>query len=143
MITKGRWNLGEVARKLATSRLAIKRDIGVLAVNQFKKNFRSQGFEDTSIDPWKARKKNYDKNKNQNRGILIGPGGGHLRKSIKILGMPGNNVIIGTSGIQYAKRHNSGLKGMPKRQFIGNSHKLETAMGKKIENHISKLWVQS
>lgn len=131
------FNFDGIARKIAARRTAIKKDIGRQAVNQFKKNFRNQGFEDSTIDPWKARKSNY---KSKGRSILIKSG--LLRRSIQILGMSGNTVVIGTKGIKYAKRHNSGLAGMQKRQFIGNSNKLENRIMKTINVHIKKVWEQ-
>ena len=129
------FNLNIPLRKLAGARSAAKNDIGRMAVNHFKGNFRAQGFVDNSVDPWKARKEK--SKKKTSRGILIQSG--NLRRSIQVLGMPGNRVIVGTRGMKYAKRHNEGLK-MPKRQFIGNSKQLEGKALKSIQRIFKKIW---
>jgi len=40
---------------------------------------------------------------------------------------------------EYAERHNEGLSGMPKRQFIGKSKTLTKKVIKKIEKGIDKI----
>lgn len=131
------FNFTAVSRKLARARVQIKNDGGRLAVNHFKGNFRLQGFLDSAVDPWKRRKL-ADTKRRSGRGILIDTG--TLKNNIRVLGAPGNRVIIGTRGIKYAKRHNEGLAKMPKRQFIGNSKILEGKIHKSINRHINKIW---
>jgi phage gpG-like protein len=131
------FNFTAVTRKLARARGQIKNDGGRLAVNHFKGNFRAQGFVDSTVDPWKKRKLG-DKKHRTGRGILIDSG--NLRNNIRVLGAPGNRVIIGTRGIKYARRHNEGLSKMPKRQFIGNSKILEGKIHKSINKHLNNIW---
>jgi len=137
------FNIDAVARKLATQRQAIKNDAGRMAVNHFKGSFRDQGFTDESTSPWKARKKDP---KGKKRGILVNRA--ILLRNIRVLGTPGDRVIMGTRGIKYARIHNEGLQGkafghtfrMPKRQFIGNSRKLEREIFKRVQNRINRAW---
>lgn len=138
--TKGDFNFSKVRRKIAAQRMAIKTEMGVKAKNHFQANFRAQGFVDIGIDPWKQRKAQ-DKRNKKTRAILVQSG--LLRRSIGILGMPGEKVIVGTRGVKYAKRHNEGLKGMPKRQFIGNSKKLENNIREAIIKRINRIWASS
>lgn len=42
--------------------------------------------------------------------------------------------------VPYAQRHNEGLDGMPKRQFMGNSPILETQIKEMIEKEVDKVW---
>jgi phage gpG-like protein len=92
---------------------------GNVVVNETKENFRRQAFFNDA--KWKKRKNNLD----PTRGILIGSRGRKeeagvpLWKSIQILAMDTNSVKVG-SRLPYAKRHNEGLKGMPKRQYLGD-----------------------
>jgi hypothetical protein len=130
------FNFNEVARKLAANRRIIKVEAGGMAVKHFKGNFRAQGFIDEVLDPWQKRKA--PSKKKTSRAILVKTG--HLRNSIRVLGMPGDRVILGTRGIKYAKRHNEGLVKMPKRQFIGNSRLLEGRIHKLIDRQIRKAW---
>jgi len=133
------FNFDVVARKLAANRRIIKIEAGAMAVSHFKGNFRAQGFVDQTVDPWQKRK--VFSKKKTTRAILVKSG--NLRSSIRVLGTPGDRVIIGTRGIRYAKRHNEGLVKMPKRQFVGNSRLLEGKIHKKIQNHIKNVWAQS
>ena len=40
---------------------------------------------------------------------------------------------------KYAQRHNEGLKGMPKRQFMGKSKTLEDNIKKKLTKELDKV----
>jgi phage gpG-like protein len=93
----------------------LPRIAGNIVVNETKENFRRQAF--FNGPKWDRRKDNLD----PTRGILIGKrsksAGVPLRKSIQILAIDANSVTVG-SRLPYAKRHNEGLDGMPKRQFM-------------------------
>lgn len=114
---------------------AAKRVIGYkIAVNSkkhFEKNFDEQGFDGQKWKPVNRFQTGRGKAAKTNP-ILQGKGAGKLRKLV-IVSTDINNIQISTrpSTDVYAKVHNEGLKAgrgkgftMPKRQFIGNSEKL-------------------
>lgn len=115
-----RINLKAIKKKAKKAKATTPRLIAVSAVGHFKNSFRVGGFVDDRLDPWKKRKYP-DKNKKR-RAILVDSG--DLRRSIKAKRVNPRSIVVGSYGTAYASRHNRGLHGMPKRQFIGTSHKL-------------------
>ena len=114
------------------------------AVNHFKANFKVGGFVDRSAEKWKPRKGNKD----PGRGVLIGKGGGRLKRSIRRSSLTSKRTIIGISGTpkKYASVHNFGLRAgrgagflMPKRKFMGESRVLNKKIGRLINRHIKKI----
>jgi phage gpG-like protein len=153
--------LNQAAKEMPDKALRI---IGVEGLKFIKKNFRDQGFNDTGIEKWQKRKttdKNgrdltrYSTNRNGrsagsltkfglrdvNRAILVGhdTGGDKLINSFKY------NIIRASSQVnfrtpkKYAGRHNEGLDGMPKRQFMGKSKYLDNEISQKIKKEWDKL----
>lgn len=109
-------------KELQTIKRTIPKIIGNTALNHFLKGFDDEAFSDTSerSDPWKKRKTLTKRDKVAGRrNILVQSGA--LRRSIVVRRATWNRIIVGSYGIIYARRHNRGLKGMPKRQFIGES----------------------
>jgi phage gpG-like protein len=107
--------------------------VGNIAKNHFLKSFRDEGFTDVGLDPWKARKtrdKSDRRNPNKKRALLVKTG--QLKRSIRVGRATWNRIEVGSYGTAYASRHNKGLAGMPKRQFIGES----AQMNRKIRNKI-------
>ena len=125
------------------TRLKAMKVVGNASKNHFIKGFSQGGKQtDESKTGWQRRK--VETSKTRGRGILVGLGGGHLWRDITVLSVTGDTIIIGTSRIQYAARHNQGLDGMPQREFIGPSGELEEVngdiiieiMGKPLEPHL-------
>lgn len=110
-------NLDRMAKRLPVL-------MGNAMLNHTKKSFRDQGFTNTTLSPWAARKKGNaaDRRTNRNRAILIDSGA--LRKSLRIRKSSFAETAVGSYGIPYASRHNRGLDGMTKRQFVGRSKML-------------------
>lgn len=104
--------------------------LGNAAVKHFQDNFRAEGFVDQSVDKWVRRKRETKRS----RGKKILQNTGRLRRSIKRLSTTFGRIVVGTRGVDYANIHNEGLGSMPKRQFVGNSKKLE----RKLKSRISK-----
>tara|TARA_R110002126_G_scaffold89252_2_gene213390 strand:- start:2388 stop:2828 length:441 start_codon:yes stop_codon:yes gene_type:complete len=114
-----------------------------VAINFFKDSFKQQGFLDRRVKKWKPRKQK----STTNRAILVKSG--KLRRSIatkKINASRGRAVIgiLGKAGV-YAGVHNFGLKAgrgkgftMPKRQFMGDSHKLNKKIKRLIRKRLNK-----
>ena len=124
------------ARGVVRQFTGIMKQIGNIAINEAKENFRRQGFMDRSLKRWKPRKK-----RDEGRAILVKSGA--LRRSIRRISVSNKRVTIGSKGkpAVYAGVHNYGLKAgrgkgftMPKRQFLGPSH----TTNKRIVNLIKK-----
>jgi len=90
-------------------------------LNHSKKAFRDEGFTLKAFEPWAKRttKNKADKATGKRRAILVDSA--NLKESVLIKQQTFEKVRVGSYGIAYAARHNRGLKGMPKRQFIGNN----------------------
>ncbi len=139
----------EDARGVVKQFVGIMKQIGNIAINEAKTNFKRQGFMDRSVKRWKPRKR---KDKNPKiRAILVGPadkGGGKLRRSLRRLNVSNKRVTIGSKGgaAEYALVHNYGLKSgrksapfiMPKRQFLGPSHTTDKRIVNLIKKKIKK-----
>jgi hypothetical protein len=152
--------LDRAARELPDKALRI---IGVEGKNFIQKNFRDQGFTDTGTEKWQDRKTEdqqgrdltrYRTNRRgragnlnrygsniKDRALLTGfaTGGNKLRNSFKYRISLGSNQVSFYTYKGYAERHNEGLKGMPKRQFMGKSAYLNTQISKKINKELDKI----
>jgi phage gpG-like protein len=150
--------LDRAAKEIPNKALRV---IGVEGNKFIQKNFRDQGFTDTSTKSWKARKligkggrdlTRYRTNRvgragsltkfgrqNEGRAILVGfdTGGNKLKNSFSY-SISGSRVIFRTYK-PYAERHNEGKDGMPKRQFMGKSKYLDNQIGNKMNNELDKL----
>lgn len=138
------------------------RVMGVEGKKFIDKNFRDQGFTDTSTKKWDARKTTdsfgnditrYKTNRvgregslnrygsrNADRAILVGfnTGGDKLKNSFKYSVSQGSQRVVFRTYKPYAARHNEGLDGMPKRQFIGKSEYLNRQIADKIKRELDK-----
>lgn len=104
--------------------------------NWFLDGFKKGGGQtDASKSGWKAR---LPTAKNDSgRGILIQTGA--LRRSIGILKASLKEIIIASTGIPYAKRHNEGLN-MPMREYIGDSEEMNEKNIKIIVRLLEKVF---
>jgi hypothetical protein len=99
------------------------------SLNWFLEGFRKGGYQtDASKNGWEKRKPRQNETGMQ-RSNLIGKGAGHLRRGFKVLKAVWGNIVLGTSDIPYAVRHNEGTtdrlgRKMPKREFGGHSKEL-------------------
>ena len=140
----------------------LPRIIEVEGVRFIAKNFRNQGYTDTSLKKWKKRKKKDSRGRDitryrtsrvgakgslnrygtnlQRRAILVGhdTGGNKLKNSIKAA--RNTKQVTFTSYKPYAKRHNEGEDEMPQRQFMGPSKYLENQIKKKLTKELDKLF---
>ncbi len=119
------------------------------------KNFRDQGFNDSGLSKWKLRKTTDRKGRditrhrtnrhgtagsftkygreNLKRAILVGhnTGGNKMKNSFRV--RRGKLSVKFYTYKKYARRHNEGLDGMPKRQFMGKSKYLTDKIEAKIK----------
>ena len=162
MAKQSKFNFKQVERggRTAMERAIIK--IGNEAKNFFVNTFREQGFQDQTFQPWKRRKikdskrGKYDYTTNEETGkrkrvkgtvrsvksgraILVQSG--DLRKSI--IREPVNKAQLSvkiSTDLIYAKVHNEGIGKMPKREFIGNSYKLNENCKKIVISQLDKIF---
>lgn len=121
---------------------AFKIKAGEEAVRHFKENFDRQGFVDSSVNPWEARKSSV-----QTHNILHKSGA--LKESIRVFGYTHDGVTVG-SDIPYAQIHNEGGWAlaygkhpflMPQRQFIGSSSLLERTLIIFLQEGIKRIFI--
>lgn len=112
-------------KKLIQHMIRVLQDVpriaGVEGEKFFKESFRKQGWEDRIFTSWKARKGDKQRRfgeSSNGRGILIKSGA--LRRSIRVIMVSKNYVIIGSS-LPYSKIHNEG--GTIEGSFTVKSHK--------------------
>ncbi len=154
--------LENIAREVPELALDV---IEVEGTNFIKANFAKQGFQGSSLEKWKPRKTTdkrgrdltryrtnrkgkkgaltkFGKRNKGNRPILTGyaSAGNKLRRSIKANAQ--HNKVTWSSYKAYAKRHNEGLDGMPKRQFMGKSPQLEKNIERMLTKQFDKLFKQ-
>jgi hypothetical protein len=142
-------NLNDAFRKQqkkfkANEQRAFKK-AGLMAVRHFRESFRNEGFTDDGLSKWdnvqrrmpKTNAYKYATPSARTRGILRGKG--ILANSVKTISVSPVQIVVGVQGLKYAARHNDGLDGMPKRQFIGNSKVLE----QRIDKLMLEAWGQS
>lgn len=135
--------------------------IEVEGLNFIKKNFREEGFTDSSLKKWKDRKTvdgsgrditRYRTNrrgkkgslnaygrKNQGRPILTGhnTAGDKLRNSFRA--KQRKYAVVFYTYKKYAKVHNEGEGHMPKRMFMGKSQYLDGKIKDKVKKSLDKL----
>jgi phage gpG-like protein len=132
MAKQNKFNLKGIEKKARTTLENAMVEIGNSAKSFFVENFRKQGFDDKNVEKWQPRKK---ADKRAGRAILVKTG--DLRRSI--IRNPANRAALSikiSTDLVYAARHNDGLKGMPKRQFMGDSYNLNERIKKIIVKRI-------
>jgi phage gpG-like protein len=128
MAKQNKFNFKGIEKKARTTLENAMVEIGNSAKSFFVENFRKQGFDNKSVERWQPRKK---ADKRAGRAILVKTG--DLRRSI--IRNPANRAALSvkiSTDLVYAARHNDGLKGMPKRQFMGDSYNLNERIKKII-----------
>jgi len=137
----GSFQLGKTRRLFQLQKRTLPKIIGNDAKNFFLEGFRKGGFTDKGLIKWAPRFKRLSRTRvstteREPSKLFLS---GKLRRSVKRRIATFKRIVIGTSGITYASRHNLGLtdrlgRKMPQREFIGDSKVLE----KKIERRIFK-----
>ena len=124
-------DLGKQLNQLKREKRNLMRTLGANGIRHFKiVNFEAQGFVDSSLDRWQPKRKK------DGRKTLVGKTS-ILRNTIGY-NVVGNNINF-HSLAPYARKHNEGLEGMPKRQFMGDSAKLNKKNNIAIQRAIKKI----
>jgi len=133
----GKFEFPENIRKFKKARRDIPKVIAVNAVNHFQEGFRKGGYQtDDSLSGWQKRKLGA---RRAGRAILVDRG--ILWRDIKAKIIKFSQIVIGTSSLtdDYASVHNEGIGKMPKREFIGDSKKLNDSNEKIVEKYMDKV----
>lgn len=150
--------LNKAAKELPTVTLKV---IEVEGLAFIKKNFRDEGFNTGSgVQKWQERKTVDKRGRDitryrtsrrgkrgalnkygraiQNRAILVGhkTAGDKLINSFR--GVRSKRAVAFRTYKKYARRHNEGLDGMPKRQYMGKSAYLDKQIYKKLKREHDK-----
>ncbi|MFC5408021.1 phage virion morphogenesis protein [Larkinella bovis] len=131
----------QAARKVQTFiQTDIPKIVQVEGKNHFKQSFRDEGFTDEILVKWPDISEKAKDRKRRKNGSLtpILTDSGNLGDSIDADIEPGQ-VVFG-SDVPYAKRHNEGEKGTPKRQFMGPSKALEKKIIDKIDRQLKQFF---
>ena len=124
-------NIKRQADEFKRKKINLLRTIGNNGVTMFKvNNFEAQGFIDSGVSRWKK------KEANDGRKTLVGETS-ILRNTINYV-VSRNGIKFGTLA-KYGRRHNEGLNGMPKRQFMGDSEALNKINGRSIGKFIKSI----
>lgn len=108
-MVKNKFTLVEARSRLKQCLHELPRRLGVEAVEFFDNSFKSQGFTDATLIPWrrtKSGKNNLFSRKNE--GILIGRG--RLRRGTRLRAVIGMRAEV-VNNVPYAAAHNEGFKG--------------------------------
>ena len=145
MSKSNKFDLKQAEKKARKAMEAAIVDVGNTAKVFFVDSFRKQGFDDKNVQKWKPRKRTTYKTKggktvdDTTRAILVKTG--DLRRSI--IRNPANRAALSikiSTDLVYAKVHNEGIGKMPKRQFIGNSYKLNENCKKIVISQLDKIF---
>ncbi len=124
---------GKVAQDYRRFRIKLPDAVAIIAVNEFKENFRREGYRDDrgKVVKW-AKRKRYKNKRDKSRGVLTKTARlkrGFRKKSSYNEARVVNNTI-------YASTHHFGDKerGIPERPIVKHSKALE----KDIEKHYFK-----
>lgn len=139
------------------------RVIGVEGKNFIGKNFRDESFTDSSSVEWAKRKTTDRKGRdltryrtnrrgaagsltrfgqrNEGRATLVGfdTGGNKLKNSFQYRISIGSTQVTFYTSKGYAQKHNEGLSGMPRRQFMGQSNYLNGKISNKISTELNQI----
>ncbi|MBE9468989.1 MAG: phage virion morphogenesis protein [Bacteroidetes bacterium] len=120
-------NYFAILDRVSKSVAKLPRRAATEAVNFSKQRFKSQNWVDTNTEPWKKRKPVKESRKRSGRAILTDTA--RLRRSIRVVHVDSNSVIIGTD-VPYAEVHNNGFRGRVKQNV--RSH---TRRGNAVKAH--------
>lgn len=150
-MTDNKFNFGKVAQAAKKLREELPVKLANQARNHFSQSFLNQSWEG---NPWKevnrripgTNEYKYPKKKDlgrRTRPILIGNGSTKLRRAVAnsvktgLVKWPIVRLVV---DLPYARRHNEGLKGMPKRHFMGDSNLLRTMQKKTINTFFKNMF---
>jgi len=134
--------LREQYRELLKKQTQVPKVVGSLALRHFKRGMQDEGFRDRRLVRWKEVQRRTPGHPRyspkQQQKILVGKGSGGIQNTLRVTSKTWKAVKVSSVGKKYAAYHNDGAGKLPKRQFLGNSHKLETEVERYIHKAIKK-----
>lgn len=129
-------------RELIKKQEKLPQIVGTLALRHFKRGMQREGFVDRRFVRWKEvqrRTPGHPRyNPKQQQKILVGKASGGIQNTLRIRKATFKETIISSMGKRYAQYHNDGEGKLPKRQFLGNSAKLEKEVERVISRELDK-----
>ena len=125
-------DLNKAVKELKES---LPRQIANVAKNHYVEGFRRGGKQtDESLAGWAQRKKQ-DRQKTR-RAILVKTGA--LRNDVDVRKTTLNEIVLGTKDVDYGEYHNEGTDIQPKREFLGDSRKLDRKIVRLVNKRMDK-----
>ena len=144
---KGSFRIKESLAKFKRQQKALPRIIANQSLNFFRKNFRDGGFTDDTFQKWEPRFKRISRRRisRTEREPSHLTMSGKLKRSLTVKRANFNQIILGTRGVRYARRHNEGItdrrgRPMPKRKYMGNSRKLNQINIRRIKKAVDQVF---
>lgn len=129
-------------RELIKQKEDLPQIVGTVALRHFKRGMQQEGFIDRRLKRWpevQRRTPGHPRfNPKRQQKILVGPGSGGIQNTLRIKRATFKETIISSMGKKYAAYHNEGSGKLPKRQFLGNSVKLERQVEYIIKDEFDK-----
>lgn len=143
----GGFGFGRALNKFNDFKIDAPKVIANNSKNWFLEGFRKGGFQtDASKTGWEKRqprkktiKRNAESPGLKKRKLILE---GDLKRALKVLEQTWHKIEIGVLGeeIPYAERHNEGLKGMPKSEFVGDSKGLNESNKKLLAKLVGNIF---
>lgn len=143
----GSFRIKQSLRRFKGKKKTLPKQIGSLALNFYLQGFRRGGFTDQTFKKWEPRWKRLSRTrvsrKQKEPANLVKSG--DLRRSLKVKRANFNKIVLGTTGVRYAARHNEGItdrlgRKMPRRKFLGRSKTLERKIKRRIKKELDKVF---
>jgi len=127
-------------QKFDRFKIAAPKVIANNSLNWFLQGFREGGGR-TDAGKWQRRQPNT--RRNEGRALLVNTGA--LKRDLQVLMARFGKITLGTRNIPYAVRHNEGTtdrlgRKMPKREFVGNSKKLNAQNIETLEKMLKDIF---
>jgi phage gpG-like protein len=141
-----KFGFDEILKKLKQTQRSVMVQLSNQAQNYFVKSFTKQGFNGVEWDNVQRRMQGYKAYKyprarSRTNPILVETG--TLRRAVSAMNRTAeitDDRLRMVVDLPYAARHNEGLKGMPKRQFVGQTDELTQMQTDKIREIVDKIW---
>lgn len=121
-------------RHLPKAQRVIAYRVNEMSIKHFNRSFDRGGFTDKTLVAWQPSKRG-----RQGGRTLVDRG--DLRRSIRATQLNNERIKI-VSDRPYSARHNEGLAGSPKRQFMGRSQVLDKVCKKIIIEELNKIFLR-
>lgn len=130
--THGKLDFSQLAKQWEVEKRKLTTLVANDALQEVRQNFKDEGFTDKVLSKWRPRKNNAD----PGRALLVKTG--KLLRSFRTE-VKGMTIKIMTN-IPYAGYHQTGTDRMPKRQFMGESQRLNAKIADRVKKSLSNVF---